>query len=489
MTAKTQHFPFSYSPVQASAATTEEAPDISFRTGFGPIVKRVAPAVVTITSSQKAKIVNRSSQNRRGNGGNGISPDDIPEQFRQFFGGNLFGDNGNGQFRQPARQGLGSGVITTADGYIVTNNHVVDEADEVKVMLQDKREFTAKVVGKDKQSDIAVLKIEATNLPHILFGNSDAVGVGDIVLAMGNPFGVGQTVTMGIVGATGRHDMQIEDYEDFIQTDAAINPGNSGGALVNVKGELIGINTAILSNGGGGNQGVGFAIPVNMARNMMDQIMHEGKVSRGWLGVGIQGVTPELAKQFHVNGEARGVLISDVTPGGPADKAGLKRGDIITEVNGTKVNESSDLRLKIANMKPNGSVKFTVLREGSERQMAVTLGSKPVDGEVAEVSENSSHDDGGPKLGINIAPVTPEVTRQFGLKSRTQGLVITDVQEGSAAQEAGLRPGDVIQEVNRQPVKDADQFRQMVKSSKEPLLLYVARDGNGSYITVRPHQG
>ncbi|MEP7351938.1 MAG: Do family serine endopeptidase [Acidobacteriota bacterium] len=489
VTAQTGHFPFSYSSIQASAAGNEEAPDISFKTGFAPIVKRVTPAVVTIESTQNAKkVVSRNGGRNRGGQGQGQGQMQIPDELRQFFGnggGNLFDDNGDGNQTQPKRQGVGSGVITTADGYIITNNHVVDGADEVKVVLSDKREFTAKVIGKDPQSDVAVVKIDAANLPHVQFGNSDNVEVGDIVLAMGNPFNVGQTVTMGIVGATGRHSQRIEEYEDFIQTDAAINPGNSGGALVNLKGELIGMNTAILTNGGGGNQGVGFAIPVNMVRNVMDQIVHEGKVSRGFMGVLIQPVTPEIAKQFHQTGEPRGVMLSEVNAGGPAERAGLKQGDIVMEINGSKVRDTDDLRLRIANLKPNSSVKLTVLRDGANRDFTVQLGSQPGEKVVSENRSSSAEPDGSPRLGVSLEPVTPEIARQFNLKNQS-GLVITDVQEGSAAAEAGLKQGDVIQEVNRTPVKDTSEFKRIVSNSKEPLLLYVRRDGNGTYITVKP---
>jgi len=474
ITAKTQSFPFSYAPVTAAAQSN---PQVSFETGFNSVVQKVAPAIVSVYSTQTVKV---SSNNRRGPSFNQPGQQDPFEQFfRQF-------DNPN-QGPQ-TRRGLGSGVITSADGYIVTNNHVVDGADEVKVVLQDKRELIAKVVGKDSLSDVAVLKVDATNLPHVPFGNSDNVKVGDIVLAMGNPFGVGQTVTMGIVGATGRHGLDIEQYEDFIQTDAAINPGNSGGALVNVRGEVIGINTAILSNGGGGNQGVGFAVPAKMVSHVMEQITRGGKVSRGWLGVGIQSVSPEIAKQFNLKGAARGALIGEVNEGSPAAKAGLQRGDIVTELNGSPVEDSDDLRLRVASLNPNSTAQFKVSRDGNERNISVLLGERPADPESARRGGNgpSSAEPSSPQLGISVEPATSENRRQFGLNARATGLVITGVNPGSPAEQAGLRAGDVIQEVNRQAVNDVTQFQRLVRGANGPLLLYVQRNGGGIYLTVQP---
>jgi len=340
VTAKTGQFPFSYQHVPAAAAESKADLDVSFRSGFGPVVKAVQPAVVSVTSTTKPREVSRNGNSGNGNrrGGQG-QQGQIPPELRDFFGGNLpFDLDGAPQDRGP-RVGLGSGVIVSPDGYILTNHHVIEGADQVRVALHDGREFTAKVVGSDSDNDVAVLKVEGKDLPAVPIGNSDTVQVGDIVLALGNPFGLGETVTMGIVGATHRNTppnmAPIESYEDFIQTDAAINPGNSGGALVNLKGEVIGINTAILSRSGG-NQGVGFAIPGNTAKNVYDQIVKTGKVSRGFMGIVPQDVTPAIAKQFGYSG-SRGALVGDVTSGGAADKAGVKPGDIITEVNGQHV--------------------------------------------------------------------------------------------------------------------------------------------------------
>jgi serine protease Do len=293
--------------------------------------------------------------------------------FRQFFG-----DEFGPWFRVPRERrehSLGSGALVNSDGYLLTNNHVVQGAEEIKVSLYDKREMKAKVIGADPKTDIAVLKLEAKDLPVIVLGRSSNVEVGDIALALGNPFGIGQTVTMGIVSATGRGGLGIEDYEDFIQTDAAINPGNSGGALINVRGELIGINTAIIS-GSGGNQGVGFAVPVDLANQVMQQILQHGKVVRGWLGVVVQPVNPSIAKAFDLK-ESRGALIGDLTPDSPAARAGLQKGDIILELDGKPVVDSRDLSLKIGMMAPGSEVKLKVFRNGAERELTAKLGEMP----------------------------------------------------------------------------------------------------------------
>ncbi len=481
VTAKTGQFPFSYDHVPAAAQSKQDL-NVSIRTGFGPVVKAVQPAVVSITSTTKPKQVTRD---RRGG-----QQQQIPPELRDFFGnsGIPFNFDFDGPQNQGPRVGLGSGVIVSTDGYIVTNHHVIDGADEVRVTLHDAREFPAKVVGSDSDSDIAVLKIEASDLPSVPIGNSDSVQVGDVVLALGNPFGLGETVTMGIVGATHRNtppNMEpIEAYEDFIQTDAAINPGNSGGALVNIKGEVIGINTAILSRSGG-NQGVGFAIPGNTAKNVMDQIKAHGKVSRGFMGIGPQDVTPAMAKQFGFKG-SRGALVGDVVAGGAAEKAGLKPGDIITDVNGQPVTSAADLRVKVGSLNPGTTAKLKVFRDGKEQDMSMTLGSRPNE-EKASNENNANKGAEGPRLGIAVEP-----------RKNGQGLVITNVEQGSAADEAGLRQGDVILQANRKPVKDSAELQSIVRASKgEPVLLYVEastdRNPNGKggetlrrFITIEP---
>ncbi len=448
-------------------APADEPPS---RTGFAPVVKKVLPSVVSITSSKVSKVPAGFFEQM---------PDD--PLFRQFFG-----DNGGRQFRGPREmpelreRGLGSGVIMTPDGYILTNNHVVDGASDVQVTLSDKREFKAKVVGTDPKTDVAVLKIAATNLPTITVGDSAKTQVGDYTLAIGNPFGVGQTVTMGIVSATGRSHLGIEDYEDFIQTDAPINPGNSGGALVNDRGELIGINTAILAHGSEGNQGIGFAIPANMALNVMDQIVKNGKVTRAYLGIVPQDVTPSIAKAFGEK-EPRGALVGDVSPDGPARKSGVERGDIILEVNGRPVPNSNDLRMTISMMPPDSNVTLKLLRGGVEREVVVKLGELP----TTEASVRRQGEGTKSSLdGVAVATLDANAARDLGLPAGAQGVIVTNVNPSSRAADAGLQRGDVIQEVNRKPVRNASDFERALSGSKEENLLLVNRHGNTLYLAV-----
>ena len=439
------------------------------RTSFAPVVKKVLPSVVTITSSRMVKTGFQGGD------------DGIPPMFRQFFGGDQ--GNGGGQFRMPRQQkeqGLGSGVIVSPNGYILTNNHVVDHATSVTVIMPDKREYKARVVGADPKTDIAVLKVDAGNLDPITIGDSDKVQVGDYALAVGNPFGVGKTVTMGIVSATGRANLGIEDYEDFIQTDASINPGNSGGALVNDRGELIGINTAILSNGSEGNQGIGFAVPVNVARNVMDQIIKNGKVTRAYLGVMAQEVTPDIAKVFH-EPEVRGALIGDVTANSPAQKAGLEKGDIILDINGKPVNNSAELRMHVSLMAPGTRVDVKVFRNGAEKTLPLTLAEMPTEAAKAEPAEHGSED---ALQGITVENVTARTARQLGLPADATGVVVTNVDPASKAAEAGLKRGDVIQEVNRKPVANASDFESAMRSAKDAPLLLVSRQGTTMYLAV-----
>lgn len=448
-------------------AHSDEAPG---RSGFAPVVKKVLPAVVSVSSSKVSKIPT---------GFFGQGPND--PFFRQFFGGDL-----NREFRGPREvpeqreKALGSGVIMTPDGYIVTNNHVVDGATDVRVTLADKREFKAKVVGTDPKTDVAVLKIDSSSLPCITVGDSGKVQVGDYALAIGNPFGVGQTVTMGIVSATGRSHLGIEDYEDFIQTDAPINPGNSGGALVNDRGDLIGINTAIIAHGSEGNQGIGFAIPVNMARNVMEQIVRDGKVTRAYLGIVPQDVTPAIAKAFGRN-ETRGALVGDVSANSPAQKSGIEKGDIILDVNGKPVADSNDLRMTISMMPPDSKVTLKVFRHGAESEVAVKLGELP--GTEAAVRREGK----GSKSslsGVSVEDLDAESARELGLPANSQGVVVTDVRPSSQAADAGLRRGDVIQEVNRKPVRNTSDFETAVAGSKEDTLLLVNRHGITMYLAA-----
>jgi serine protease Do len=441
----------------AATSTTDNGPAKSMPSTFAPVVKKVMPSIVNIFSSRKV----RTDRN--------IELFNEDPLFRRFFG-DQFGPNFAPRDRQ--ERSLGSGVIVSPDGYIVTNNHVVDGGTDIKVSLNDKREYTARLIGADKKTDLAVLKIDQTGLPALtLSGDSSKVQVGDVVLAVGNPFGVGQTVTMGIVSATGRGGLGIEDYEDFIQTDAAINPGNSGGALVNAEGQLIGISTAILSRSGG-NQGIGFAIPVNMARNVTDQIIRGGKVSRAFLGVMIQPVTPEIAKAFQLS-KAEGALISDVTAGSPAERAGLKAGDVVTKLDDRLVPDSRALQLLVAELSPGRNVRLTVVREGSEKQYPVTLGEQPGDRTDPSGSDNRI------SAERNLDGVSLETARNM------TGVAVRRVDPDSRAAEAGLQQGDVILEVNRQPVNSVDQLNRFVhQSTGESVLLFVNRDGRTRYVVV-----
>jgi serine protease Do len=442
----------------------------NFANGFSSVLKPALPAVVNIRSSKVVKSHGRDS----------MAPFFNDPTFRQFFG-DQFGQ----QNPRPEReQSLGSGVIITTDGTIVTNNHVIDGATDIKVFLSDKREFKAKLVGTDPKTDIAVLKIEANDLPTLPLGNSSTLQVGDLIFAIGDPFGIGETATMGIVSATGRGlGGAIENYENFIQTDAAINPGNSGGAMIDLHGNLVGINTAILSGGSGGNQGIGFAIPISMARNVMDQILAHGKVVRGYIGVHIQDVTPDIAKQFGLN-QARGVLIGDVSPDTPGAKAGLKRGDVILAVNGQETSDANQLRLEIAQTAPATPVKLKVWRDGKAQDVTLKLGELPEKAEKTAAGEESS----GALEGIEVQNLTPEIAQELNLATGTHGVVITSVDSSSVAGSLGLSRGDVIQEVNHKPVTNVEEYRHaLAGSDKQPVLLLVNHGGVTRYLVVEPH--
>ncbi len=441
------------------------------RNSYAPVVKKVSPGVVRVFTSARVQPASFPG----GNPGAG----QMDDFFRRFFG-DPNARPGQRPYGMPRQQGVGSGVITTRDGYILTNNHVVDGAEEVKVALQDGREFTAKVIGTDPKTDIAVIKVDAKDLPVVTIADSDTVEVGDVVLAVGNPFGIGQTVTTGIVSATGRGNMGL-DYEDFIQTDAAINPGNSGGALVDCDGRLIGINTAILSRSGG-NQGIGFAIPSNLARQVMHDLIQDGHVTRGYLGVLIQDITPALAKQFELKGTA-GALVGDVTPGSPAAKGGIKSGDVLLEFNGRKVADSRQLKLEVARTRPGETVPVKLLREGKPRTLELTLKALPGSEELAKNSNNA--EDTGTLNGVAVDDLDNGARSQMHLPSALKGAVVTDVQPGSAAAEAGLRPGDVILEINRKPVRNAQEAVQMTeKADDKTTLLRVWREGNSRFVVV-----
>jgi serine protease Do len=452
--------------IKAAVTGTKDTVDLK-PTTFAPVVEKVMPSVVNIFSSRKVAADTRN--------------------FEQFFDEPFFRRFLGDQFRQPLiprerqERSLGSGVVISSDDYIVTNNHVIDGGTDIKVSLNDKSEFPARVVGTDSKTDLAVLKIDKTGLPALPLEDSSKIQVGDVVLAIGNPFGVGQTVTMGIVSATGR-DLGIEDYEDFIQTDAAINPGNSGGALVSAEGRLIGINTAIMSRSGG-NQGVGFAIPASMARNVTDQIIHGGKVSRAFLGVMIQPITPDLAKAFKLS-KSEGALISDVNPGSPAERAGLKPGDVVTKVDDHAVSDARALRLMIGEMSPGKTVQVAAVRDGIERRYSVTLGEQPSDkGDSSTVSGGASSSRA--LDGVSLETLTPESARQYGLTRNIKGVVVRRVDPNSAAAKAGLEAGDVILEVNRHPVASTeDVHRYMHESPTDAALLFVNHQGQTRYLAI-----
>jgi serine protease Do len=443
----------------------------NFANGFSAVIKPALPAVVNIRTS---KIVKPQA--------NQMSPMFNDPMFRQFFG-DQFGQGGKPHAER--EQALGSGVIITSDGTILTNNHVIDGATDIKVQLSDKRDFTAKLVGADPKSDLAVLKIEGKDLPTLPLGDSSQLNVGDLIFAIGDPFGVGETATMGIVSATGRGRLGIEEYENFIQTDAAINPGNSGGAMIDIHGNLVGINTAILSHGGsGGNEGVGFAIPMSMAKPVMDQILAHGKVVRGYLGVHIQDFSPELAKSFNFN-QSGGVLIGDVSPNTPAASAGLKKGDVIVKLNGQAVNDNNDLRNTISQMAPGTTVKLDIWRDGKTQDYNVTLGELPAEKAAAEGSDVTGTSE---IQGIEVQDVTPEILQQLNLPAGTHGVVVTAVDPSSAAAAAGVSRGDAIQEINHKSVATSAQYKQLMSGTNgQPILLLVNSGGVTHYLVVDAH--
>ncbi|MDX9715577.1 MAG: DegQ family serine endoprotease [Dissulfurispiraceae bacterium] len=383
-------------------------------------------------------------------------------------------------------QSLGSGVIVSGDGYIVTNNHVVEKSDDIKVTLFDKRVFRAKVIGSDPKTDIAIVKINAKDLPVIPVGDSDRLQVGEFVLAIGNPFGLSHTVTMGIISAVGRADVGIADYEDFIQTDAAINPGNSGGPLVNVKGELIGINTAIFSKTGG-YQGIGFAVPSNMVKLVMNQLLKEGKVTRGWIGVAIQELTPELGHKFGLK-NGGGALVNDVVKGGPAQKAGLMRGDIIIDLNGKKIKDVATLRNAVSQTKIGSTVSMTILRAGREMTLSVSILELPADAEDAGPSSPPSINSfENIFAGMAVMDLNPAVRKQLGIDKDEKGVVILRI-DPSLSEETGLRKGDVIQEIDKQRIENVNDFNRIISKIKpnDSALLFVNRSGRKFYLALEP---
>jgi serine protease Do len=436
------------------------------------LLTKINEATAEVAAAARPAVVNISSTktiHMRGM----ASPFSDDPFFRQFFGDQFR------QFEKPRdykQSGLGSGVIVDKNGYILTNNHVIKDADDIKVRLSDKKVFKGKIVGADPKTDLAVIKIDAVNLPVISLGDSDKLQVGDRVIAVGNPFGLNQTVTTGIISAKGRADVGIADYEDFIQTDAPINPGNSGGALVNVKGELIGINTAILSSSGG-NQGIGLAIPSNMAKTVMASLIKKGKVVRGWLGVAIQPITPDLAKQLGLK-EEKGALVADIMEGSPAEKSGMQRGDVITEFDGKPVIDSTELKNLVANTSPGKEVTVKYIRDGNLKMVKVSIQELPVQAQIAAKYENQLK-------GVSVQNLTPEIRKELGLPNRATGVVISDVDETSQVSGV-LAPGDVIMEINKRKISSVKDYEAVVAKIKsgQNILVLIYRNGSTIYITL-----
>jgi serine protease Do len=407
--------------------------------------------------------------------------------FRRFFGDQFPHPNIPKEHKE---QSLGSGVIVSDDGYIVTNNHVIEKAQEIKVLLSNKKDYTAKLIGADPKTDIAVIKIDAKGLPALPWGDSNKLKVGEIVFAIGNPFGLNQTVTMGIISAVGRANVGIADYEDFIQTDAAINPGNSGGAMINARGELIGINTAILSRTGG-YQGIGFAVPSSMARQVIDSLVKYKKVVRGWLGVSIQEVTSDLAEEFSVK-DLKGALVSGVMKGSPAEKAGIRQGDVILQFNGKTVEDTGHLRNMVSQTPVGSRVKVAVLRQKKELEMEVVIAELPKKMAETSAGEGDSGDareeESALLSGMTVRELTPELARGFGLEEGEKGVVVIKVETGGRLYEAGIRAGDLILQINQKNVSTLEDYKKIASKikAKERILLLMRRKGQDLFVSVKP---
>ncbi len=404
--------------------------------------------------------------------------------FRRFFGDQVPHPNIPKEHKE---QSLGSGVIVSADGYIVTNNHVIEKSQEIKVLLTNKRDYKAKLVGADPKTDIAVIKIDATDLPALPWGDSNKLRVGEIVFAIGNPFGLNSTLTMGVISAVGRANVGIADYEDFIQTDAAINPGNSGGALINARGELVGINTAIVSRTGG-YQGIGFAVPSSMARQVMESLIKYKKVVRGWLGVSIQEVTADLAEEFGTK-DLKGALVSGVMKGSPAEKAGIKQGDVLLSFNGKEVEDTGHLRNMVSQSPVGTKVKVKVLRQKKEVDLEVTIAELPKKLGEGPIEETG----GGPEesnalSGITVRQLAPELAKRFGIGDGESGVVVVKIEQGSRAFEAGLRPGDIVLQINQKDIATIEDYKNAASrvKSKDRTLLLIRRKGADLFLTIKP---
>jgi serine protease Do len=463
-------------PAAIPVAVTMPAPSAN---GFADVAKAVTPAVVNITTVIADKV-------SAGRGGQ----DELGERMEDFFGGpnGPFGPRG---FRGPQGPpeprghrggGQGSGVIVSAEGYILTNNHVIDGARDVTVTLPDKREFKGKIVGTDPKTDLAVVKIDGQNLPSVAWGDATKLQVGEYVLAVGNPFGLNSTVTLGIVSALGRGRMGITQYEDFIQTDAAINPGNSGGALVNTRGELVGINTAIFSQTGG-YQGVGFAVPTSMSKPIYESLVKNGKVVRGFLGISIQDLNQDLAKSFGIT-DGKGALVSEVKDDSPADRGGLKQGDVLTSYQGSPVEDAVALQRMVTRTTVGTKVPVTVIRDGREKEFTITIGEQP---EAAQTAKVETGEKDYAFAGVAVQDLDQDTAKGLGIKGKTQGVVVTSVEPDSSAEKAGLMPGDVIRELNRQPVKSVKDFEKVSSAVKkgDNVLLLINRRGASLFLSAK----
>jgi serine protease Do len=448
-------------PAPAPATSLDAAKQTS--QAFVEVARKVTPSIVMITN--EAKIENQFGD----------------ENLRNMFGDDFFGQffNMPPQQRDQIRKSIGSGVVLSADGYIITNNHVVDNSTKLQVTLPDGKKISAKIIGADPKTDLALIKVDGAKLQSVTLGHSDDIEVGEWVLAIGSPFGeaLQHTVTAGIISARGRSNVGIADYEDFIQTDAAINPGNSGGALVDLDGNLIGINTAIVSSNGS-NAGVGFAIPVDMVKKVAEQLKADGRVIRGYLGITIQDLTPELQKSLGIK-EANGAVVSDLQKGAPGEKAGLKPYDVITSVNGQTVKSNADLRDRIASLKPGSHADLTVIRDGKEQTIGVTVGEMKNDSDLTGKQQERNE-----KMGMELQTLTPELAQRLGT-DRQSGVVVTNVMPNSAADDAGLQKGDVIFEANRKEISSVADFKNAVSQNKDnAILLAVERQGNSFFVTI-----
>jgi len=455
--------------VQSNAQTKEISKTSSdflssLGTALSEISESASPAVVNISTSMTVKMQQTPFDQ--------FMNDPF---FRKFFGDQ---PRGHGKQREYKTSALGSGVIVSDDGYILTNNHVIKDADEIKVLLYDKRELEGKIIGADPKTDLAVIKIDAKDLPILRLGDSDKLKVGSVVMAIGNPYGLNHTITMGIVSAVGRANVGIADYEDFIQTDAAINPGNSGGALVNAQAELVGINTAIFSTSGG-YQGIGFAIPSNMAKNVMNSLIENGKVVRGWLGVTIQNLTPDLARHFKIKSK-EGVLISDVMEKSPADKGGMESGDLIIKYNGKDVKDSVSLRTMVAQTAPDTKVDVLVIRDEKEKKLTIQIGELPDD--VATIGKEVSSS----LEGVTVQDITPDIREQLKLPERITGVVITDIAPDSPVIGV-LRAGDIVREINRKDISSVKDFSKAMKKTgdEDDILMLIYRNGASIFVTLK----